>query len=116
MGFSVPLPLPARAVGSYPTVSPLPRQAAAVCFLWHFPSGSALKPPRPEVIRHRVSMEPGLSSSAAFRQLRQRLPGRLVTSHTVASPDRQGNRRYLRKSRNFGTIGCMVNPEFTGRA
>jgi len=26
-----------RAVGSYPTLSPLPRHAGAVCFLWHFP-------------------------------------------------------------------------------
>ena len=27
------------AVGSYPTVSPLPRRIGAVCFLWRFPSG-----------------------------------------------------------------------------
>ncbi len=27
------------AVRSYRTLSPLPRQAAAVCFLWHFPWG-----------------------------------------------------------------------------
>jgi len=25
------------AVRSYRTLSPLPRQSAAVCFLWHFP-------------------------------------------------------------------------------
>src|SRR3979409_783135 len=49
-----------RAVGSYSTVSPLParRTGQAVCFLWHFPWG---RPP-PDVIRHRVSVEPGLSS------------------------------------------------------
>jgi len=29
------------AVGSYPTVSPLPPVKVAVCFLWHFPSRAA---------------------------------------------------------------------------
>ena len=55
----------ARAVRSYRTFSPLPRQAGAVCFLWHFPSnGLEGTPPRetrvgdpagsilPDVIRH----------------------------------------------------------------
>jgi hypothetical protein len=41
VGFAVPLPLPASAVRSYRTVSPLPRPkryaAAAVCSLWHCP-------------------------------------------------------------------------------
>ena len=32
-------PVASRAVGSYSTVSPLPVQAQAVCFLWRFPSG-----------------------------------------------------------------------------
>ena len=39
------------------------QRAAAVCFLWHFPWGL----PPPDVIRHRMSMEPGLSSLATFR-------------------------------------------------
>ena len=34
--------------------------------------------PPPGVTRHRISVEPGLSSRAAFRHLRARLPGRLV--------------------------------------
>ena len=36
----------ARAVGSYPTVSPLPAQQAgpAVCSLWHFPWGRPRRP------------------------------------------------------------------------
>ena len=38
----------------------------------------SLRLPSPGVTRHRVSMEPGLSSPAAFRHLRQRLPGRLA--------------------------------------
>src|SRR5690606_32222856 len=41
VGFTVPPPLPGSAVGSYPTVSPLPDPhtgPSAVCSLWHFPS------------------------------------------------------------------------------
>jgi len=38
----------------------------------------SLRSPSPGVTRHRVSMEPGLSSPAAFRRLRQRLSGRLA--------------------------------------
>ncbi len=42
----------------------------AVYFLLHFPLGWRASPfPQPEVIRHRVSMEPGLSSVTAFRHL-----------------------------------------------
>jgi len=59
------------AVRSYRTFSPLPwpihNAAVAVCFLWHCPWG-AWAPP--DVIRHRSSMEPGLSSPAAFRHWR----------------------------------------------
>ena len=64
-----------NAVRSYRTVSPLPRPkryaAAAVCSLWHCPWGLAPKGSTPpDVIRHRSSMEPGLSSPAAFRHWR----------------------------------------------
>jgi hypothetical protein len=31
------VPVASDAVGSYPTLSPLPRVSEAVCFLWHFP-------------------------------------------------------------------------------
>ena len=48
VGFTVPRPLPARAVRSYRTLSPLlPRTlrfASAVCFLWHFPWGYPRRP------------------------------------------------------------------------
>jgi len=43
-GLPCPVALSPRAVGSYPTVSPLPRTLAgrsAVCFLLHFPSAHA---------------------------------------------------------------------------
>ena len=33
-----------EAVRSYRTLSPLPRQAVAVCFLWHFPWGRPRRP------------------------------------------------------------------------
>jgi len=38
----------------------------------------SLRSPSPGVTRHRVSMEPGLSSPAAFQHLRQRLSDRLA--------------------------------------
>ena len=38
----------------------------------------SLGSPPPDVIRHRMSMEPGLSSPAAFRRLRERPSGRLT--------------------------------------
>jgi hypothetical protein len=70
-------------------------------------------PSRPDVIRHRVSMEPGLSSDAAFRRARQRPPGRLATSLMHADRARQGNWRpggaQAAIRRNLGAFGCMVN-------
>ncbi len=39
VGFTVPAAVAGAAVGSYPTLSPLPHRDAAVCFLWHFPWG-----------------------------------------------------------------------------
>ena len=67
VGFAVPRPLPARAVRSYRTVSPLPRlirnAPRRFVFCGTFPE---VLPP-PDVIRHRWSMEPGLSSPPAFR-------------------------------------------------
>src|SRR6185312_17521485 len=38
----------------------------------------SLGSPPPDVIRHRMSMEPGLSSPAAFRRLQERPSGRLT--------------------------------------
>src|SRR5690348_8425449 len=68
-----------NAVRSYRTFSPLPRFAP----FGASPGGSfsvalSLGLPPPDVIRHRMSMEPGLSSSAAFRRLRERPSGRLT--------------------------------------
>ncbi len=53
------------AVGSYPTLSPLLRKRSGLLSV-----ALSLGSPPPDVIRHRVSVEPGLSSPAAFRHLR----------------------------------------------
>ncbi len=53
-------------------------RAAAVCSLWHCPWGLLSHSP-PDVIRHRLSVEPGLSSPAAFRHWPERPSGRLTS-------------------------------------
>ena len=93
-----------NAVRSYRTLSPLPRHTqrprrSALCGT--FPeicpaftgttslrsaSACAGRAP-PDVIRHRTSMEPGLSSTAAFRPLPQRPSGRLTSLEVVANMD-----------------------------
>ena len=50
-------PVARRAVGSYPTLSPLPRKRGGLLSV-----ALSLRSPSPDVIRHRVSVEPGLSS------------------------------------------------------
>ena len=61
------------AVGSYPTLSPLPRKRGGILSV-----ALSLGSPQPGVTRHRVSMEPGLSSTASFQNLQQQSPGRLA--------------------------------------
>jgi hypothetical protein len=46
----------------------------------------SLRSPSPGVTRHRFSVKPGLSSSAAFRPLRQRSPGRLARGTCARAP------------------------------
>src|SRR5690606_33530173 len=71
-----------RAVGSYPTLSPLPRTRRGGLLSVALSLGS----PPPAVSRHRVSMEPGLSSPAAFRLLLVRPPGRLAVAYKGVPP------------------------------
>jgi len=67
------------AVRSYRTFSPLPRFAPfGASQGGSFSVALSLGSPPPGVIRHRMSMEPGLSSSATFRRLRERPSGRLT--------------------------------------
>src|ERR1700710_1725610 len=65
------------AVSSYLAVSPLPRQTITRRG-GLFSVALSLGSPPPDVIRHRMSMEPGLSSRAAFRRLPERPSGRLT--------------------------------------
>ena len=71
-----------RAVGSYPTLSPLPRHCP--CPKARTGRGGLLSvalslgSPPPAISRHRVSMEPGLSSRTAFRLSSVRPPGQLA--------------------------------------
>jgi len=63
----------ARAVRSYRTFSPLPRQYATRRG-GMFSVALSLGSRPPDVIRHRLSMEPGLSSPATFRFRRSGRP------------------------------------------
>ncbi len=57
----------AGAVRSYRTVSPLPAVAQRAKAGGLFSVALSLGSPPPDVIRHRFSVEPGLSSPATFR-------------------------------------------------
>jgi len=83
MGFTLPSPLLGYAVSSYPTLSPLLKLMAKPSTSSGLLSvalslGFAKTLPQPGVTRHRVSMEPGLSSTAPFQDLQQQSPGRLA--------------------------------------
>src|SRR5262249_5007835 len=68
-----------NAVRSYRTFSPLLRLAPCGAMQGgSFSVALSLGSPPPVVIRHRMSMEPGLSSPATFRPLRERPSGRLT--------------------------------------
>jgi hypothetical protein len=80
-------PVASRAVGSYPTLSPLPRQNPKASAGGLLSVALSLGLPPPAINRHRVSMEPGLSSPAAFRLLLVRPPGQLAMRIKVLSPE-----------------------------
>ena len=63
-----------RAVRSYRTVSPLPSGGL-------FSVALSLGLPPPDVIRHRVSVEPGLSSALRAAAIRPAGLGEIVMSH-----------------------------------
>ena len=68
----------ARAVGSYPTFSPLPRASrpAAVCFLWHCPSSLTLPRFRTESKRRVGVTHHRVLSCSDFPQREASLPPR----------------------------------------
>ena len=67
-------PVAGPAVRSYRTFSPLPRRARKPKAGGSFSVALSLGSPPPDVIRHRMSMEPGLSSPTAFRPCRSGRP------------------------------------------
>src|SRR6476659_5128282 len=75
--FAMPFPLPdtrCALTAPFHPCCPLP-------FGWgsgSFSVALSLGSPPPDVIRHRMSMEPGLSSPATFRRLPERPSGRLT--------------------------------------
>ncbi len=81
MGFTLPSLLPNNAVGSYPTISPLPNilPQSDVVSGGIISAALSLGSPPPDVIRHRFSMEPGLSSRSKLKLANyKRLPSRLA--------------------------------------
>jgi hypothetical protein len=72
-GVYLATPVTEGAVRSYRTFSPLPKN-----FGGSFSVALSLGSPPPDVIRHRFSVEPGLSSTAPFRVSRQRSPSQLA--------------------------------------
>lgn len=85
--FTLPWSVTSHAVGSYPTLSPLLRTSRS----GFLSVALSLRSPSPGVTRHRVSLEPGLSSPAAFRHLRQRLSGQLASVPYEGTGERSRN-------------------------
>src|SRR6185312_4662706 len=84
VGFTVPLLLPVARWALTPPFHPCPESRPPA-----EPAGRggllsvalSLGSPPPAINRHRVSMEPGLSSPAAFRRLQVRPPGQLTGAY-----------------------------------
>jgi hypothetical protein len=73
VGFALPLPLPEARCAFTAPFHPCRSEFGGL-----FSVALSLGLPPPDVIRHRYSVEPGLSSTASFRTLRQRSPGQLA--------------------------------------
>src|SRR6202020_1483386 len=77
--FAMPVPLPdprCALTAPFHPYPPKPRRAKAG---GSFSVALSLRLPPPDVIRHRMSMEPGLSSPATFRPEWERPSGRLTS-------------------------------------
>jgi hypothetical protein len=77
------VPVARSAVGSYPTLSPLPRGRGGLLSV-----ALSLRSPSPDIIRHRVSVEPGLSSPHRLSALVER--GCPADWHGLLSGDGHG--------------------------
>ena len=87
VGFAWTAPVAGSAVRSYRTFSPL-RQARMSPYPRFVSVALSLGSPPPGVTRHRVPMEPGLSSPAPFRALRQRSSSQLAKRQVGAGSSR----------------------------
>src|SRR5258708_30694411 len=67
VGFALPSPLPATRCALTAPFHPCRAEAQRAKAGGSFSVALSLGLPPPDVIRHRMSMEPGLSSPAAFR-------------------------------------------------
>ena len=76
--FAMPVPLPDPRCALTAPFHPYPPKPARAKEGGPFSVALSLGSPPPDVIRHRMSMEPGLSSPAAFRPLQERPSGRLT--------------------------------------
>ena len=77
--FAMPFPLPdPRCALTAPFHPYSPSSPKGLKAGGSFSVALSLGSPPPDVIRHRMSMEPGLSSPATFRPLRERPSGRLT--------------------------------------
>ena len=84
VGFTMPPLLPVARWALTPPFHPYPGWILRSCRGGLLSVALSLRSPSPGVTRHRVPMEPGLSSPAAFRHLRQRLSGRLAPADLSA--------------------------------
>ena len=102
VGFAVPPLLPGARWALTPPFHPYPRKPV--------PRGTgsrggllsvalSLGSPPPAINRHRVSVQPGLSSPAAFRRMRVRPPGRLTARIKGFFP-RNANKKHGRPLRS----------------
>jgi hypothetical protein len=86
-----------RAVRSYRTVSPLPCGG-------FFSVALSLGLPPPEVIRHRVSVEPGLSSAVKAAAIRPAGPNEIgALGHFVNYPIGNASVVQMLRAENFRT-------------
>ncbi len=91
-------------MGSYPTLSPLPAEAGGLLSV-----ALSLRSPSPDVIRHRVSVEPGLSSPYRLSALVKR--GCPANWHGSLSGDaKRMPLKYLRALRVLAT-GAPPRPD-----
>ncbi len=84
VGFTMPPLLPVARWALTPPFHPYPGWIFRFDRSGLLSVALSLRSPSPGVTRHRVPMEPGLSSPAAFRRLRQRLSGRLAPADLSA--------------------------------